>query len=176
MAKKGQQLGERLVLDPREVPNQKKDENDDEDDKQRMKFLDSIDAMLYAYARRDGTFTVTVTNLAYPVVAAHGINSRVFDIFSTENPRSRWPTTDNSTENPSIKQELDKVQDPAKVDGIEKVKAELAQTKVVLYQTIQSVMERGQTLDELVAKSNDLSWASKSFYTQVSLKAMERSQ
>jgi synaptobrevin homolog YKT6 len=47
-------------------------------------------------------------------------------------------------------------QDPAAAD----------ETKVILHKTIESVLERGQRLDDLVAKSEDLSMASQMFYKQ----------
>ncbi len=43
---------------------------------------------------------------------------------------------------------------------------EVEETKVVLHNTIQSVLERGEKLDDLVEKSESLSAQSKLFYTQ----------
>ncbi len=40
------------------------------------------------------------------------------------------------------------------------------ETKIVLHQTIESVLRRGEKLDALVEKSNDLSLASQMFYKQ----------
>lgn len=45
-----------------------------------------------------------------------------------------------------------------------KVQAELDETKVVLHKTIESVLERGEKLDNLVERSNALSAQSKMFY------------
>ena len=41
---------------------------------------------------------------------------------------------------------------------------DLDETKIVLHQTIDSVLRRGEKLDALVEKSNDLSIASQMFY------------
>ena len=41
---------------------------------------------------------------------------------------------------------------------------ELEQTKLVLHETIEAALERGQKIDALVEKSNDLSGSSKMFY------------
>ncbi|KAI7371939.1 hypothetical protein KC336_g20721, partial [Hortaea werneckii] len=43
---------------------------------------------------------------------------------------------------------------------------ELDETKIVLHKTIESVLERGEKIDSLVAKSDGLSAQSKMFYTQ----------
>ena len=45
-----------------------------------------------------------------------------------------------------------------------RVQAELDETKVVLHKTIESVLERGEKLDNLVAKSDALSTQSQMFY------------
>ena len=42
-----------------------------------------------------------------------------------------------------------------------KIQKELDETKIVLHKTIESVLERGEKIDSLVAKSNDLSGQSK---------------
>ena len=49
-----------------------------------------------------------------------------------------------------------------------KVQRELDETKIVLHKTIESVLERGEKIDNLVQKSNDLSGQSRMFYKQVS--------
>ena len=50
-----------------------------------------------------------------------------------------------------------------------KIQKELDETKIVLHKTIESVLERGEKIDSLVAKSDGLSAQSKMFYTQVCL-------
>ena len=50
--------------------------------------------------------------------------------------------------------------------GISAVQRELDETKIVLHQTIESVLQRGEKLDTLVAKSDELSGMSKGFYKQ----------
>jgi synaptobrevin family protein YKT6 len=50
-----------------------------------------------------------------------------------------------------------------------KIQQELDETKIVLHKTIESVLERGEKIDSLVAKSDGLSAQSKMFYTQVCL-------
>jgi synaptobrevin family protein YKT6 len=43
---------------------------------------------------------------------------------------------------------------------------EVEETKVVLHKTMQSVLERGEKLDDLIKASESLSDQSKMFYTQ----------
>lgn len=57
-----------------------------------------------------------------------------------------------------------KYQDPKQADTIMRVQQELDETKVVMHKTIESVLERGEKLDNLVERSNALSAQSKMFY------------
>lgn len=58
------------------------------------------------------------------------------------------------------------MQDPAAADKLTKVQQELDKTKAILHETIESVLDRGEKLDDLVNKSDELSFASKQFYRQ----------
>lgn len=69
---------------------------------------------------------------------------------------------------PELKDYITKYQDPAQADNVTKIQKELDETKAVLHKTIESVLERGEKIDDLVAKSDGLSASSKMFYTQVS--------
>lgn len=58
------------------------------------------------------------------------------------------------------------LQDPTQADKLSKIQKDLDETKVVLHQTIDSMLQRGEKLDSLVDKSSDLSMASQIFYKQ----------
>ena len=55
-------------------------------------------------------------------------------------------------------------QDPHQADSILKIQKELDETKIVLHKTIESVLQRGEKIDDLVQKSDGLSAQSKMFY------------
>lgn len=65
---------------------------------------------------------------------------------------------------PELKDYLSKYQDPQQADSIMKIQKELDETKIVLHKTIESVLQRGEKIDDLVAKSDGLSAQSKMFY------------
>merc|ERR1739848_395882 len=52
---------------------------------------------------------------------------------------------------------LQQFQDPAQADQLTRIMNELEQTKLVLHETIEAALERGQKIDALIEKSNDLS-------------------
>lgn len=58
------------------------------------------------------------------------------------------------------------MQDPVQADKLTKIQQDLDETKIILHKTIESVLDRGEKLDQLVDKSNDLSLASQMFYKQ----------
>jgi len=65
---------------------------------------------------------------------------------------------------PELAKLLVDAQDPMKVDKVAKIQATLDQTKAVMYDTIDSLLDRGVKLDDLVEKSDDLTDRSKKFY------------
>ena len=61
---------------------------------------------------------------------------------------------------------LAKYQDPVNADQIMKIQKNLDETRDVLHQTIDSVLQRGEKLEDLVERSGELSAQSKLFYKQ----------
>ena len=59
---------------------------------------------------------------------------------------------------------LSKYQNPTEADALTKLQMDLDETKIILHGTIESVLQRGEKLDDLVAKSEDLGLQSKTFY------------
>ena len=78
-----------------------------------------------------------------------------------------WKTqSGNPQEFPALTKALTEYQDPSKADKISAIQKELDETTAVLSKTIDNVLERGEKLDDLVSKSQDLSSQSKVFYKQ----------
>jgi len=122
----------------------------------------------HAYGRTEGVAGIIISDQAYPALVAHQLLSKVVDEFLVLHPRSTWATQTPppSLPLPQLKEYLTKYQDPAQADSIMKIQKELDETKIVLHKTIESVLERGEKIDSLVAKSDGLSAQSKMFYTQ----------
>lgn len=128
-----------------------------------------------------------ITDMEYPLRPAFSLLTRILDenaslATSTStaggapssylNPAPNPSTTAAGGLSPAQKGKLEatlqsyltKYQDPRQADTIMRVQAELDETKVVLHKTIESVLERGEKLDNLVERSNALSAQSKMFY------------
>lgn len=121
----------------------------------------------HAYGRSEGIAGIIISDNDYPALVAHQLLSKVVDEFLAKYPRAKWATSDVQLPFPELKEYIIKYQDPAQADSILKIQKELDETKIVLHKTIESVLERGEKIDTLVAKSDGLSAQSKMFYTQV---------
>jgi len=120
-------------------------------------------AHVYNRAGTDQLCAVVVTDQEYPVRPAFSLLSKIMDEFDTAVPVASR-SDPSSISFPAIQSYLTKYQDPKQADNIMKVQTELDETKIILHQTIESVLERGEKLDNLVDRSTALSAQSKMFY------------
>jgi len=121
----------------------------------------------HAYARSEGICGIIISDKDYPALVAHQLLSKICDEFISKHPRTSYASPSvTSLPFPELKEYIQKYQDPQQADSIMKIQNELDQTKITLHKTIESVLERGEKIDSLVEKSNDLSAQSRMFYTQ----------
>jgi len=106
---------------------------------------------------------VIITDQEYPVRVAFSLLNKVLDEFSTSVPVDSY-SNPSSISFPALATYLQKYQDPRQADNIMRVQQELDETKIILHKTIESVLQRGEQLDNLVDRSNALSAQSKMFY------------
>lgn len=123
--------------------------------------------VVHCYVRSDGLAGAVTTDLEYPSRVAFVLLTQLLDDF-TNTLGDSWQTVtqpDSITFAP-IEEYLQKYQNPAEADKVTKIQNDLDETTQVLHKTIDSVLERGVKLDNLVERSNDLSNQSKMFYKQ----------
>ncbi|CCC08384.1 hypothetical protein SMACR_01930 [Sordaria macrospora] len=127
--------------------------------------VEEQDYLIHAYARSEGVCGVVITK-DYPPIAAHSVLSKLMDQFLSEKPIATINAAKNDGDIPfpAIEQYLRDYQDANNASSIAKIQQELDETKIVLHKAIDSVLQRGEKLDDLVAKSSDLSAQSKMFY------------
>ncbi|KAM0788005.1 hypothetical protein ACM66B_006205 [Microbotryomycetes sp. NB124-2] len=128
----------------------------------------------HCYSRAaDKLSGVIITDLDYPVRVAFSLLNKVLDEFTTKVPATTWNQKAKESRTagkqflcdyPQLQQHVATYQDPKQADTIMKVQQELDDTKIILHKTIESVLERGEKLDQLVDKSAALSASSKTFY------------
>lgn len=82
------------------------------------------------------------------------------------NPAWRTETRNEATIWPQLEKDVVRYQDPANADQLMRIQKSLDETKDVLHQTIDSVLARGEKLEDLVERSGELSAQSKLFYRE----------
>lgn len=123
--------------------------------------------VVHCYTRSDGLAGTVITDEEYPNRVAFVLLTQMLDEFTTAVGKS-WQTVveAESVAFPPIEEYLSKYQDPAAADKVTKIQKDLDETTQILHKTIDSVLERGVKLDNLVERSDDLSKQSKMFYKQ----------
>ncbi|XP_022703038.1 synaptobrevin homolog YKT6-like [Varroa jacobsoni] len=119
--------------------------------------------MCHCYLRCDGLSGVLISDHEYPNRVAHTFINKVLDDFAAKYPPDSW-SSGSSFPLPGLEAQLAKFQTPNQADAMLRIQADLDETKIILHNTIEAVLERGEKLDDLVAKSDDLSSQSKMFY------------
>ena len=127
---------------------------------------------------------VIIADGEYPVRPAFSLLTKILDDFIAKVPQSTF-NTPAAISFPELNTYLQKYQDPRQADAIMKVQQELDETKIILvscmlrwavrtvshsvglgvqHKTIESVLQRGEKINDLVDRSNALSAQSKMFY------------
>lgn len=92
--------------------------------------------------------------------------TKILEDFDTQIPAWRSEKRNEAIVWPPLEQSLAKYQDPVNADQIMRIQRNLDETRDVLHQTIDSVLQRGEKLEDLVERSGELSAQSKLFYKQ----------
>ena len=125
-----------------------------------------------------------IADQEYPVRPAFSLLTKLLDDFIAKVPQSSF-NAPAAISFPEVNTYLQKYQDPRQADAIMKVQQELDETKIILvrltrravahseltarvygaqHKTIESVLQRGEKINDLVDRSNELSMQSKMFY------------
>lgn len=126
------------------------------------------DAYLVHVSNRSGLVAIAVMDKEYPSRSAFCVLGKMCDDYVDKVVGEGWRvvTEDDQRGDALLATAIARYQDPMEADKILKIQRELDETKVVLHKTIDSVLARGEKLDNLVDKSTDLSLASQMFYKQ----------
>ena len=86
------------------------------------------------------------------------------DDFTAAFPKWEAETRNEALTWPEMEETITKYQDPAEADQLMRIQKNLDETRDVLHNTIDSVLQRGEKLEDLVDRSGELSGQSKLFY------------
>eukprot|EP00051_Salpingoeca_urceolata_P032721 m.17049 g.17049 ORF g.17049 m.17049 type:complete len:199 (-) comp5376_c0_seq1:77-673(-) len=120
--------------------------------------------MFDVHVRHDGTAGVVITDAEYPVRVGFTLINQIVDEFLQRYPREAWTENRADMPFPELKNHLQRYQNPSEADAMMRVQKDLDETKIILHQTMQSVLDRGEKIEDLVTRSDQLSSTSKAFY------------
>lgn len=135
-----------------------------------VKYIEG-DYAIYVHSRLDGLIPVLITDKSYPERVGFEVLSKMVKLFKNEEYNwdwSMWEEDVKDNHNSLIRSSLQKLLEDYstldKEDRLLKVSSQLNETKVVMTESVNKILERGEHIDELVYKSKDLSNRSKDFY------------
>eukprot|EP00796_Vickermania_ingenoplastis_P005282 gene5282-3787_t len=125
---------------------------------------------IFAQSTIDGLVFIAVTDIEYNWRVAFSLLGDLIPLFQ-QTFRGKYDsvtasTPDNFLPWKHLDEMLVKYQNPEEEDKILRLKKDIDETKILMYTAIEDLLERGQKIDDLVTQSEDLSYASKTFYTQ----------
>jgi len=123
----------------------------------------------YVWRRPDGLCCVVVADQEYPQLAAWQVCCKAMADFDVrQGGKEDWKKAtkdcDGGKQAPWLTNLIELSQDPTKIDKLLEVKQKLEEITVIMYENIEKVLERGERLDDLVAKTEDLDAAAKLFF------------
>jgi len=121
--------------------------------------------MCHVFVRADNLAGVVVSDHEYPPRVAHTMLTRLLEDFAGQISQAEWSSGQQvGGFNGQCESYLAKFQDPKQSDSMSRLQNDLDETKIVLHNTIEAVLQRGEKLDDLVDKSEALTMQSKAFY------------
>ncbi|XP_052772688.1 synaptobrevin homolog YKT6-like [Mya arenaria] len=119
----------------------------------------------HVYVNSNNVGAVVIADHEYPQRVAHTLLNKVIEEFEAKVDKKHWSIAkEDEIKFPELEQMLQKYQNPREADAMTKINADLDETKIILHNTIEAVLERGEKIDDLVEKSEGLSLQSKTFY------------
>ena len=116
--------------------------------------------------RADGLCACATCDSEYPPRVAFSLLTKILEDFDTQVTEWRSEKRNEALTWPPLEQMLAKFQNPTEADQIMRIQKNLDETRDVLHSTIDSVLQRGEKLEDLVERSGELSAQSKLFYKQ----------
>lgn len=119
----------------------------------------------HIYTQNNGLSCVLVSVKEYPNrIAFSLIHNTLKNYEHLEKLNWEKINEDQKNASESMTAELNKYQDPQSADKLLKIQKSLDEVKEIISKDIEQILQRGESLDKLMAKSKDLSEVSQRFY------------
>jgi synaptobrevin family protein YKT6 len=109
---------------------------------------------------------IAITDKDYPARVAYTLINKIMTDYENHYTSSAWKQvkSDEKEEPEFMKKDIVTYQNPAEADKLTKIQKNLDDIKDIMHKNIEQVLQRGETLDSLMDKSQDLSATSVQFY------------
>ena len=119
----------------------------------------------HVYVSESGLAAAVLTDGDYPMRVAFTLLNETMRVFEDKSKGGwRGAKEDVDMDFREGDELLKKFQNPSEADKISKIEKELEEVKGIVVKSMDDILKRGETLDSLVQKSNDLSEMSRQFY------------
>jgi len=122
---------------------------------------------LHIHRRVDGLTGVAITDRYYPERVAQTLITKMTTEFERKYGNN-WKKAkrDEALQFPQIEALLKEYKNPNQADKMMAVQQNLDEIKEIMHKNIEDILVRGETLDDLLAKSDDIGEVSKMFHSQ----------
>jgi len=119
----------------------------------------------HTWVNGQGIGAACLVDAEYPMRVALTLLSEAIRIFM-ERMAGKWEsaTADMALQCPEVEELFQRFQNPAEADKLTKITKDLEEVKGVVMQSMDDLLKRGESLDQLMQKSKDLSATSVQFY------------
>lgn len=119
----------------------------------------------HTWVHPQGVGAAVLIDQEYPMRVAFSLLSESVRIF-LEKCTGKWEdlNADTPVSCPEIEELFQKFQNPAEADKLTKIEKDLEDVKGTVMQSMDDLLKRGESLDQLMQKSKDLSSTSVQFY------------
>jgi len=133
--------------------------------RQTVELKKDLGFVCHCYVRQDSLAACLVSDTEYPQRVAFSLINKVLGAFEKQSA-DKWKTADvdQPVEPEFLQAEMKDYQNPAQGDKISKIQKDLDDIKDIMHKNIDEILQRGEKLDDLMEKSQDLSASSKIFY------------
>jgi synaptobrevin family protein YKT6 len=127
--------------------------------------IDNEEYVCHIHLQGNGLGAIAVCDKEYPQRVAFTALTNMLAEFHTLHGET-WPylKQDTPLDFPQMKDAIVAYQNPANADKLTKIHEDLEKTTEIVRKTIDSVLDRGKKLEDLVKQSEDLGMQSKLFY------------
>mmetsp|Transcript_10722 Transcript_10722/g.26243 ORF Transcript_10722/g.26243 Transcript_10722/m.26243 type:complete len:202 (+) Transcript_10722:235-840(+) len=126
--------------------------------------LKDIEFVCHVHVRSNGLTGLVVADQEYPVRVAFSMITDLLNKYTKFDPQWNAATQDKNAEPDFMKEALEKFQNPKEADKVLKIQQTVDEIKSIMHKNIDDILKRGETLDALMEKSNDLSSTSVAFF------------